>query len=94
MDVPGSFVRASRVKNFGQALEFLKINKHFDANIHDPNARTSMTPRRAKKLRAEKLRVDVSFPRYIQLFGTSYERSWVCPTKSAVIDTSLSRNPL
>ena len=33
-DVLGSFVRTSRVKNFGQALETLENN----ADIHDPNA--------------------------------------------------------
>ena len=37
-------------------------NKHLGADIHDWNARTPMTPGRAKKLRAEKLRADFSFP--------------------------------
>ena len=38
-DVSGSFVRTSRVKNFGQALETWK-NKHLGADIHDPNAQS------------------------------------------------------
>ena len=36
-------VRTSWVKSFGQALETLE-NKHSAADIHDPNAGTSMTP--------------------------------------------------
>ena len=49
-------------KNFGHALEILKKNKHFGADIHDPKARTSMTPGGFKKLRSEKLRAEFSFP--------------------------------
>ena len=41
VDVPG--------QNFGQALEPLK-NKHLGADVHDPNAWTSMSPGGAKKL--------------------------------------------
>ena len=37
-------------------------NKHFGADVHDPKARTSMTPGGFKKLRSEKLRAEFSFP--------------------------------
>ena len=37
-------------------------NKHFGADVHDPKARTSMTPGGAKKLRSEKLPAEFSFP--------------------------------
>ena len=40
-NIPGPFVRTSRVKNFRPALETLE-NKHLGADIHDPNARTPM----------------------------------------------------
>ena len=53
-DVPGQKVRADP-RNLGK-------NKHVGADVHDPNARTSMTPGGCKKLRAEKLRADLSFP--------------------------------
>ena len=43
--------------DLGQALETLE-HKHSGADIHDPNARTSMIPGDAKKIRAEKLWVD------------------------------------
>ena len=46
-DVPGSFLRTSRGRKFGQALEKLE-NKNLGANIHDPNAQTSMTAGGAK----------------------------------------------
>ena len=52
----------SRVKNSGQALETLEKTKHLGANIHDPNARTSMTPGGCKKLcEKKKIRADLSF---------------------------------
>ena len=43
-------ILSDRVKNFGQAktLKNLK-NKHLGADIHEPNARTSMTRRGCKK---------------------------------------------
>ena len=41
-DILGSFGRTSWVKNFGQALETLE-KKHLSADIHDLNARMSMT---------------------------------------------------
>ena len=41
-DVPGSFGRTSRFKNFRQVLETWE-NKHFGADIRDPNVQTSMT---------------------------------------------------
>ena len=53
--------RTSGGKNFGQALEILEKNKHFSADVHDPKARTSMTPRGSKKLWSEKLRTESSF---------------------------------
>ena len=37
-------------------------NRHFGADVHDPKARTSMTPGGFKKLRSEKLRAEFSFP--------------------------------
>ena len=44
-DVPGSSVRTARIKNFGQAVETSEENKHLDADIQEPNARTSMAKR-------------------------------------------------
>ena len=54
-------------KNFGQALKILE-NKHFGADIHDPKARTSMTPRAFFffLIRSKKLRAEFSFPKYPQ----------------------------
>ena len=37
-------------------------NEHFGADIHEPKARTSMTPGGLKELRSEKLRAEFSFP--------------------------------
>ena len=37
-------------------------NMHFGADIHDPKARTSTTPRGFQKLRSEKLWAEFSFP--------------------------------
>ena len=59
-DVPGSFARTSRVKTTGRPPKPWE-NQHLDADIHDLNVRTSMTPGAAKKLRAEKLQADLSF---------------------------------
>ena len=42
-------------------------NKDFGADIHDPKARTSMTPGGFEKLRSEKLRAEFSFPRCHEL---------------------------
>ena len=58
----GSFGRTSRVKNFRQALETLEKQEPECTDIHDPNARTSMTPGAANKPRAQKLRADFLFP--------------------------------
>ena len=38
-------------------------NKHLGTDIHDPKARTSMTPRDLQKLRSEKLWAELSFPK-------------------------------
>ena len=48
-------------------------NKHFGADIHDPKARTSMTPGGLKKLQSEKLRAEFSFPTIVRygVFGAS-----------------------
>ena len=46
-------------------------NKHFGADVHDPKARTSTTPGGFKKLRSEKLRAEVPFPREGGSFFTS-----------------------
>ena len=60
-DIRGSFVRISRAKTSVRALETLE-NKHFGADIRDPKARTSTTPRGFQKLRSEKLWAEFSFP--------------------------------
>ena len=44
-----------------RVLKILK-NKHLGADIHDPKARTSTTPRDFQKLRSEKLWAEFSFP--------------------------------
>ena len=43
-DVHADIPADVRGKSLGQALEILETNKLFGANIHDPKARTSMTP--------------------------------------------------
>ena len=48
---PGVSSATSQVKNVRQALD---KDKHLGADMHDANARTSMTSGGAKKLRAEK----------------------------------------
>ena len=62
-DIRGSFARISRPNTSVRALEMLEKNKHLGADIHDPKARTSMTPRDFQKLRSEKLWAEIPFPR-------------------------------
>ena len=47
-------------------------NKHLGADIHDPKARTSTTPRDLAKLRPGKLWAELSFPK-MMLPGKRYE---------------------
>ena len=51
-------------------------NKHVGADIRDPKARTSTTPRDFQELRSEKLWAEFSFPKWLQelLDPTSLER--------------------
>ena len=48
-DIRGSFARMSRPKTSVRAPKILAKNKHLGADIHDPKARTSTTPRDFQK---------------------------------------------
>ena len=60
-NVPGSFVRTSRVKNFGQALEALE-KQAFRRRNPSPERADVHGPRVQKELRVERLRAGISFP--------------------------------
>ena len=54
-------------------------NKHLGADIHDPKARTSTTPRDFQKLRSEKLWAEFSFPVLAQ--SRLFYREMDCPVR-------------
>ena len=69
-DIRGSFARNILAQNFGQRPQN-PGNKHFGADIHDPKARTSTTPKDFQKLRSKKLWAEFSFRHLFRRFSHS-----------------------
>ena len=62
-------------------------DNNLGAAVHGPNARTSMTPERCKKLQAKQLRADFSLPTLIYVLtlhktsGNGQVKLYCCDTK-------------
>ena len=63
---PGPKLRSGRSKSWK--------NEHFGADIHEPKARTSTTPRDCQKLRSEKLWAEFSF---LNRENNTIRTSWI-----------------